>query len=136
MNGIALTVYFDEPFYVGVLERRLDGRLSAARIVFGPEPSDAQVYAWVRAGWPGAEFSPDVADARIPAPAANPKRRQRQIAQQTAAGVSTRSQQALALAREQAAQLRHERRRDARDARRERAYEQRCLKRRQKHRGH
>ncbi len=57
MNSIALTVYFEEPFYVGVLERRLGDQLSVARMVFGPEPSDAQVYAWTRAGWPGAAFS-------------------------------------------------------------------------------
>ncbi len=136
MNSIALTVYFEEPFYVGVLERRLGDQLSVARMVFGPEPSDTQVYAWTRAGWPGAAFSAEISDECAPVLAANPKRRQRQIARQASAGISTRSQQALALAREQAALQRHERRRTARDAQREHTYELRRIKRRDKHRGH
>ena len=38
-----LTVYFDEPFWVGVFEE-LDGkRLSVCRVVFGSEPTDAEI---------------------------------------------------------------------------------------------
>ena len=39
MNSIALTVYFEEPFYVGVLERRLGDQLSVARMVSGRNPA-------------------------------------------------------------------------------------------------
>ena len=32
-----LTVFFEEPFWVGVYERVTEGRLEAARVVFGDE---------------------------------------------------------------------------------------------------
>ena len=34
------TVYFEDPFWVGVYERSQDGKLEAARVVFGAEPKD------------------------------------------------------------------------------------------------
>ena len=37
VNG-KLTVYFEEPFWVGVFERFKEGKLSAAKVVFGAEP--------------------------------------------------------------------------------------------------
>ena len=33
-----LTVYFEEPFWVGVFERIEDGKLSVAKVTFGAEP--------------------------------------------------------------------------------------------------
>ena len=42
-----LTVYFDEPFWVGVFERIEDGKLSAAKVTFGTEPKDYEVYEFV-----------------------------------------------------------------------------------------
>ena len=36
-NG-KLTVYFEEPFWVGVFERIEDGKLSVAKVIFGAEP--------------------------------------------------------------------------------------------------
>ena len=42
-----LTIYFDEPFWVGVFEE-LDGdKLSVCRTVFGAEPTDAEIYAFI-----------------------------------------------------------------------------------------
>ena len=34
-----LTVYFEEPFWVGVFERIEDGKLSVAKVTFGAEPN-------------------------------------------------------------------------------------------------
>ena len=39
-----LTVYFEGPFWVGVLEREEAGRLEACKVTFGAEPKDRQVY--------------------------------------------------------------------------------------------
>ena len=33
-----LTVYFEEPFWVGVFERIEDGKLSVSKVTFGAEP--------------------------------------------------------------------------------------------------
>ena len=38
-----LTVYFEEPFWVGVFERIEDGKLSVAKVTFGAEPKDYEV---------------------------------------------------------------------------------------------
>lgn len=42
-----LTVLFDPPFWVGLFEREGAGGYEACRVVFGPEPRDAEVYAYV-----------------------------------------------------------------------------------------
>ena len=39
-----LTVYFEEPFWVGVFERIEDGKLSVAKVTFGAEPKDCLLY--------------------------------------------------------------------------------------------
>ena len=35
-----LTVYFEEPFWVGIFEHIEDGKLSVAKVTFGVEPKD------------------------------------------------------------------------------------------------
>ena len=42
-----LTVFFENPFWVGIFERMEDGKLSACRVVFGGEPKDGEVWAFV-----------------------------------------------------------------------------------------
>ena len=37
VNG-KLTVFFEEPFWVGIFERIEDGKLSVAKVTFGAEP--------------------------------------------------------------------------------------------------
>ena len=38
-----LTVYFEEPFWIGVFERICEGKLSVAKVTFGAEPKDYEV---------------------------------------------------------------------------------------------
>ena len=47
--SVTLTVLFDEPFWVGLYERETDGRYEVARVVFGAEPKDYEVQAWLLA---------------------------------------------------------------------------------------
>ena len=42
VNG-RLTVYFEEPFWVGIFEHIEDGKLSVAKVTFGVEPKDYEV---------------------------------------------------------------------------------------------
>ena len=42
-----LTVFFEEPFWVGVFEQETDGVMRAARVVFGAQPTDAEVFEFV-----------------------------------------------------------------------------------------
>lgn len=131
-----LTVYHDGQFWVGLAEHVEDGRYGAARIVFGAEPSDEEILRFVTSKWAElAFFGDDPAEASKPA--RNPKRRAREASKalkQPAMG--TRAQQVLASQREtmkrESARARSQRRADEAEAR----FEQRKLKRKQKHRGH
>lgn len=131
-----LTVYHDGQFWVGLAERVEDGRYGAARIVFGAEPSDEETLRFVVNKWAKLSFfGSDPAEASKPA--RNPKRRAREAAKALKRpAVSTKAQQALAAQREamkrESAQARSQRRADEAEAR----FEQRKLKRKQKHRGH
>lgn len=134
---IALTVFFESPFWVGVVERTDSrGQITAARHVFGPEPSDQQVYQWLLAELDHLRFSPP-SPGELPRPAAdNPKRRQRQAARAVALGTGTRAQQALQAAREAAKDERLVRTRAQRDADAQRKYDLRRERQKQRHRGH
>ena len=104
----SLTVWFEGPFWVGVLQREDGGRLTACRHVFGAEPKEQEVYQWLLREWQHLTFSPGV-----PAGDRNhdrPKRRRRE-AQTPPAGTGTKAQQALQLQREQCKTQRRERRR-------------------------
>ena len=42
-----LTVFFEEPFWVGVFERVSDGQMSVCKITFGAEPKDYEVLEFI-----------------------------------------------------------------------------------------
>lgn len=82
--SVTLTVLFEAPFWVGVVERVEDGRLSACRIVFGAEPKDYEVWEYVLRSYSGLKFSPAVEAARKPAAGDQKRRRARSRAEQEA----------------------------------------------------
>lgn len=132
-----LTVYFDDPFWVGVLTRREGETLSAARIVFGAEPKDYDVYAVLLHGYGSLRFGGEVAADSRPRSQINPKRMQRVASRLTGAvGIGTKAQQALAQAREENKLERRAISRDAREAEAQRQFMLKQAKRKQKHRGH
>lgn len=79
-NGM-LTVFFNEPFWVGVFERSEKGKLSAAKVTFGAEPNDSEVWDYVLRHYYKLKFSPAV-KTKIKQIADNPKRRQRNARKQ------------------------------------------------------
>lgn len=132
-----LTVLFEDPFYVALYERTENGATQVCRVVFGKEPSDAEVYAYFLENWPRLKFSPPVpADLHALEEHKNPKRVQREIQKHLApAGIGTKSQQALKLQQEQAKTQRKQNRRLRLSDEAERRYRQRKEKKKQKHRG-
>ena len=74
-----LTVYFEDPFWVGVFERISDGKLSVCKVTFGAEPKDAEVWAFILDHYSELRFSPAV-EAEGSQTADHPKRRQRNAA--------------------------------------------------------
>ena len=132
---ITLTVYFEEPFWVGVFERCENGLLSVSKTTFGAEPKEYEVLEFVRNRYLGLRFSPAVA-AEVKAPGKNPKRVQREI--RTAmekTGIGTKSQQALKLQQEQNKLERKVRTREQKEAEAERLFALKQQKKKEKHRG-
>lgn len=131
-----LTVYHDGQFWVGLAEHVEGGKYGVARIVFGAEPSDEEILRFVTSEWEKLSFFGDE-PTEASKPAKNPKRRAREAAKALKQpAMSTKAQQALAAQREamkqESAHARSQRRANEAEAR----FEQRKLKRKQKHRGH
>ena len=130
-----LTVFFDEPFWVGVFERTENGKLSAAKTVFGAEPKDYEVYAFILKHYYDLQFSPAVETA-VKESKQNPKRIQRDIQKSLAkTGIGTKSQQALKLQQEQNKQERKVKSREQKLAEAEHLYELKQQQKKEKHRG-
>ncbi len=132
-----LTVYFDDPFWVGVLTRREGHTMTAARIVFGAEPKDYEVYERLLRCYGTLRFGGKVAVDSNAAVRMNPKRMQREASRlMENTGAGTKAQQALAQAREETKRTRLAVSREAREAEEQRKFDLRQAKRREKHRGH
>lgn len=135
-NAGSFTVLFQAPFWVGIAERWEESGYSAARVVFGPEPTDAQLYEWLEKEWHRLDFSPAAERERPLKEHKNPKRARREAQAATQErGVSTRAQEALSRQREQEGLTRRSGRRQAKQEETERKYLLRQQKKRAKKRG-
>ena len=131
-----LTVYFENPFWVGVFERIEGGELSVCKVTFGAEPKDYEVWEFVLRHYYELKFSPAL-KTEIKQTADNPKRRQRNVKNQLQnVGVGTKSQQALAAQREEMKIERKQISKEQREAEKQRQFELKQQKRKEKHRGH
>ena len=131
----SLTVFFEEPFWVGVFERISDDKLSACKVTFGAEPKDYEIYDFVLRNYYQLRFSPAVA-TDVKETSRNPKRIQREVRKQVQnTGIGTRSQQALKLQQEQLKTERKTVSREQRETEKQRQFELKQQKRKEKHRG-
>ena len=131
----SLTVFFEDPFWVGVFERVDQGKLSACKVTFGAEPRDCEVLEFILKNYDKLRFSPAV-EAAVRSTPANPKRMQREARKQSLqSGVSTKSQQALQMQREETKLERKIISRAQKEAEKQRRFERKQHKRKEKHRG-
>ena len=131
-----LTVFFEDPFWVGIFERIEDGKLSAAKVTFGAEPKDYEVQEYIQKYYFSLKFSPAV-DTVVKDIKRNPKRMQRDAKRQMQeTGIGTKSQQALKLQQEQNKQERKLRSREKKEADDLRMFALKQQKKKEKHRGH
>ncbi len=130
-----LTVFFEEPFWVGVFERVSDGKLSVCKVTFGAEPKDYEIYDFVLKNYYRLRFSSTVA-TDVKETGRNPKRVQREVRKQIQnTGIETKSQQVLKLQQEQMKIERKIVSREQREAEKQRQFELKQQKRKEKHRG-
>ena len=135
-NVSSFTVCFQPPFWVGIAERWTADGYEAARVVFGPEPSDAQIYQWLGVEWHKLRFSPAAPGERARVRPENPKRVRREARKTLeSSGAGTRAQQALAREREQAGERLRRERRQRRLQSEEERFRLRQQKKREKKRG-
>lgn len=131
--GITLTVYFEDPHWVGLFEREDEDGYAVARVVYGAEPSTAEVYAQLHQ-YRALRFT-RVGEAAPPRRPVSPKRAQREAARAVERGPGTRAQQAVQAALEVRAVARGEDRRARRRAEAERRWRDRVQRQKERHRG-
>ena len=131
-----LTVFFEEPFWVGIFEHIQDGKLSVAKVTFGAEPKDCEAWEYILKYYDSLHFSPAVT-AVVKEAKRNPKRIQRDAKRHMQkTGIGTKSQQALKLQQEQNKQERKLRSREKKEADDLRMFELKQQKKKEKHKGH
>ena len=135
VNG-KITVFFEDPFWVAVFERIENDKLSVAKVTFGAEPKDYEVYECILKHYYCLQFSPAV-ETVVKEAKRNPKRMQRDVKKQMKeTGIGTKSQQALKLQQEQNKQERKVKSREQKEADELRMFALKQQKKREKHKGH
>lgn len=130
-----LTVFFEDPFWVGIFEHVEDGRLSVLKVTFGAEPKDYEISDFILREYDRLRFSPAVA-ADAKKAVKNPKRMQREVHKQVEnTGIGTKAQQALKLQQEQMKTARKASRREKSEEHKQRQFELKQQKKKEKHRG-
>ncbi len=130
-----LTVFFEEPFWVGVFECISEDILSVCKVTFGAEPTDYEVYDFILKNYDRLKFSPAVTP-EIKKGSHNPKRIRREVRKQVQhIGIGTKSQQAIKLLQEQLKTNSKTLSREQREAEKQRQFELKRQKRKEKHRG-
>ena len=135
VNG-KITVFFEDSFWVAVFERIENDKLSVAKVTFGAEPKDYEVYECILKHYYRLQFSPAV-ETVVKEAKRNPKRMQRDVKKQMKeTGIGTKSQQALKLQQEQNKQERKVKSREQKEADELRMFALKQQKKREKHKGH
>ena len=130
-----LTVFFDNPFWVGVFECVEKNKLSVCRVVFGAEPKDYEVYDFILKNYKNLKFGSSL-EVKVKKIKNNPKRLQREVKKQSKqVGIGTKSQLALQKQREEMKLERKKESKQIRELENRRKFELKQEKHRQKHRG-
>lgn len=131
------TVFFEEPFWVGIYEQEYNSKYEVCKVIFGPEPKDYMIYEFMAKNQMRLSFSPSIESNRNSKKKINPKRMQRQIKKQiNNVGIGTKAQQALKLQHEESKISRKTRSKEQKLAEKERMFEIKKQKRKEKHKGH
>lgn len=132
-----VTVYFECPFWVAVFERREGDHLSVCRVVFGPEPKDYEVYAFIEDNYYKLPFSTPIQTEKPVTKRINPKRLQRQIKKSVMEkGIETKAQEAIRLERESRKLERKQQSKKNREAEKKELFQKKQEKKKQKKKGH
>ena len=131
------TVLFENPFWVGIIERNDDLGYSVARIVFGSEPTEVQLYEYIQKEYKNIRFSKPIKNYQPKEEVHNYKRTQREIKQvMSKIQISSKAHEAMRLELENNKQTRKELSKSERDAEEAKQRQIREERKKEKHRGH
>lgn len=134
--SVKLTVYFENPFWIGIFERSIDEKLSVCKVIFGAEPKDYEILEIVLNRYSKLKYSPEILYEKVFKEKVNPKRVQREVKKQlNNEGVGTKSQQALKLQQEENKTIRKIKTKEQKEIEKEKIYSLKQQKKREKHKG-
>lgn len=133
--SVTLKVFFEGSFWIGLVERIEDNRLSVSKIIFGNEPKDYEIYDFILKKYRQLQFSPSV-QTNMKKVHVNPKKQAREVKKEMQnIGLGTKSQQALKLQHEQRKALSKQTMKKQKQLNKQQQFELKQQKKKQKHRG-
>ena len=134
---LQLTVWFENPSWVGIFEREIDEHYSVCKVTFGAEPEDEEVHAFVLDHYHTLTFFTSDRENKLVQKSVNPKRLQRMVQRQAEQnGIGTKAQEALKEAYSQKKLEKKKKHAIMQEQLKEQKFLLRQEKRKQKHRGH
>ena len=139
-TSIKLTVFFEDPYWVGIFERTSEGSYAAIKVTFGSEPKDYEVYDFIQKNFYKLRFNnSSLLDkgTELTNKKMNPKRLQRMVKKETSeSGIGTKAQLAIKLEYESNKLERKKTSREEKEQEKERKFQLRQHKKLVKHQGH
>ncbi len=137
MTTGSLTVLFEDPFWVGVFEMTDENGLHVCKVTFGAEPTGQEIIEFVEKKGHKLKYSEGIETTSSQEIRKNPKRQLREARKQMKPqGIGTKSQQALKMQQEQNKTQRKQQSKAERDAEKQRIFDLRQAKKKEKHKGH
>jgi len=137
MNTGALTVLFEDPFWIGLFEVTDEEGLHVCKVTFGAEPTGQEIIEFVEKNWHKLKYSEGIETTSTLEIKKSPKRQLREARKQMVLqGIGTKSQQALKMQQERNKVERKQLSKAEREAERQRKFDLRQTKKKEKHKGH
>lgn len=137
--SVKLTVFFDNPFWIGIFEIQEKEQYKVCKVTFGAEPKDGEIYEFILKNYYKINFKKIQVneDNHVKKGKINPKRMQREIRKVTEhKGIGTKAQIAIKKQHEEIKIESKKRSREDKEAEQKRIFEIRKNKRKEKHKGH
>lgn len=137
MNTGALTILFEDPFWIGLFEVTDEEGLHVCKVTFGAEPTGQEIIEFVEKNWHKLKYSEGIETRSTLEIKKSPKRQLREARKQMVSqGIGTKSQQALKMQQERNKVERKQLSKAEREAERQRKFDLRQAKMKEKHKGH
>lgn len=137
MNTGALTVLFEDPFWIGLFEVTDEEGLHVCKVTFGAEPTGQEIIEFVEKNWHKLKYSEGIETTSTLEIKKSPKQQLREARKQMVSqGIGTKSQQALKMQQERNKVERKQLSKAEREAERQRKFDLRQTKKKDKHKGH